>query len=149
MFERNDVAPDSFADLMGRVFCEVKAFPPAVAWLVMNSEEVNDLASNERFRATLGLASNFGVRKLGAGEVAKDFPEWTGAPPDFRSERLKVLFGFSWAVGVEPCGIWESLGEPARVGVKQVNSSAVGRASRRPEPSPEPSPKRIRRTNVR
>jgi hypothetical protein len=73
----------------------VKVLPSLLAWPVMNADEVNDLASNERFKVVLALASNFGVRKLGAGEVEKDFPELTGAPPDLRSDRLKVLFGFS------------------------------------------------------
>ena len=95
VFERNERAPDSFAVLRGTVFCAVKVLPPLLASPVMNSEEVNDLASNERFKAVLDLASNFGVRKLGAGEVVNDFPELTGAPPDFSSDRLKVLFGFS------------------------------------------------------
>lgn len=99
----------------------------------MNSDEVNDLASNERLNAVSALASNFGVRKLGAGEVGKDFPELTGAPPDFRSDRLKFLFGFSWAVGAELCGVCESLGEPATEEAKQNTISAVGTARRRPE----------------
>ena len=80
---------------MATVFCEVKVLLPVFAWLVMNSDEANDLASNERFKVVLALASNFGVRKLGAGDVEKDFPELTGAPPDLRSDRLKVLFGLS------------------------------------------------------
>ena len=95
VFERNEAAPDSFAVPRGTVFSAVKVLPPLLAWPVMNSDEVNDLASNERFKVVLALASNFGVRKLGAGEVEKDFPELTGAPPDFRSDRLKVLFGLS------------------------------------------------------
>ena len=95
VFERNEAAPDSFAVPRGTVFCAVKVLPSLLAWPVMNSDEVNDLDSNERFKVVLALASNFGVRKLGAGEVEKDFPELTGAPPDFRSDKLKVLFGLS------------------------------------------------------
>ena len=95
VFERNEVAVDSVDGSVREVFCALKVLPPVFAWLVMNSDEVNDLASNERLEEVLDFASNFGVRKLGAGEVAKDFPELTGAPPDFRSDKLKVLFVFS------------------------------------------------------
>ena len=95
VLERNEGAPDSFAVPSGAVFCAVKVLPPLLAWPVMNSDELNDLASKKRFKAVLAFVSNFGVRKLGAGEVEKDFPELTGTPPDFISDRLKVLFGFS------------------------------------------------------
>ena len=100
----------------------------------MNSDEVNDLASNERFRAVFGLGSNFGVRKLGAGEVEKDFPELTGAPPDFSKDRLKVLLVLSWAVGAEFCGGCESLGEPASEDADQSTISAVVKARSGEEP---------------
>ena len=95
VFERKEGAPDSFAVLRGTGFCALKVLPPLLASPVMNSDELNDLASKKRFKDVFALASNFGVRKLGAGEVEKDFPELTGAPPDFISDRLKVLFGFS------------------------------------------------------